>query len=270
MNQFSSKPKGNPALMEDTYVLTPNYIAVFDGATPKTVFRFPDGRTPGQIVAQTLAGVVKKLPDDCTARRAADIMSDAVADALQGHSGEASGVIFNRLHKEIWSIGDCQFALLYDDGSIERHHTEKLIDRQLSDWRSSIVSSYLSRGLMTPDEIMADDPGRRIIQPFITRQTIYQNRTDELGFGVFDGRHIPDEFIEIYPVGSRVAAVILASDGYPTLHRTLEETEAALQRMLQSDPLCIGALRGTKGLKQGHSAHDDRTFVRVDITDTML
>lgn len=93
MNQYSSKPKGNPALMEDTYVLTSNYIAVFDGATPKTVFRFPDGRTPGQIVAQTLADVVKKLPDDCTARRAADIMSDAVADALQGHSGEASGVI---------------------------------------------------------------------------------------------------------------------------------------------------------------------------------
>lgn len=251
--------------MEDTYVLTPNYIAVFDGATPKTAFRFPDGRTPGQIMAQTLAYAVKTLPANCSARRATDILCDAAAKALHGHSGEASGVIFSKLRREIWSIGDCQFALLYDDGSIERHHTEKLIDRQLSDWRASIISSYLSRGLMTPDEIMADDPGRRIIQPFITRQTIYQNRTDELGFGVFDGRHIPDEFIEIYPVGSRVAEVILASDGYPTLHRTLEETEAALQRMLQSDPLCIGALRGTKGIKQGHSAHDDRTYVKFSL-----
>ena len=56
--------------MEDTFVLTDNYIAVFDGATPKTAFRFPDGRTPGQVVAQTLANKTKELPAGCTAHRA--------------------------------------------------------------------------------------------------------------------------------------------------------------------------------------------------------
>ena len=251
--------------MEDAYVLTDNYIAVFDGATPKTAFRFPDGRTPGQVAATTLAETIKRLPAECTAREAIDRLSGALANALQGHSGEASGVIFSRWRREIWSVGDCQFALLHRDGRLERHRTEKAIDRILADWRASIIGSYLSRGLMTSAEILANDPGRRIIQPFITRQTRYQNRTGELGFGVFDGGHIPDEFIETWSIGQDVETVILASDGYPELHATLEETEAALHRMLQSDPMCINVLRGTKGIRPGCTAHDDRTYVSFDL-----
>ena len=251
--------------MEDAYVLTDNYIAVFDGATPKTAFRFPDGRTPGQVAATTLANTTRMLPPECTAREAIDRLSEALANALNGHSGEASGVILNRARREIWNVGDCQFALLHRDGRLERHRTEKAIDRILSDWRASIIGSYLSRGVMTQAEILANDPGRRIIQPFITRQTRYQNRAGELGFGVFDGQRIPDEFIETWAIGQDIKTVILASDGYPELYATLEETEAALQRMLQSDPLCINELRGTKGIRPGCTAHDDRTYVSFDL-----
>ncbi|MBO6012691.1 MAG: hypothetical protein J6P82_04140, partial [Bacteroidales bacterium] len=58
-----SQPKGR--IMEDAHVVTPHYIAVFDGATPKTAFRFslPDGSqlTPGQAAARTLAKAVGEL-----------------------------------------------------------------------------------------------------------------------------------------------------------------------------------------------------------------
>lgn len=270
MNQFRSKAKGDESLMEDSYVMTTQYIAVFDGATPKTAFRFTDGRTPGQVASQTLAACLSSLPATLLAEEVITKLSISLRQALQGHRGEASGVIFNRLRKEIWLVGDCQFAFIYADGRIERHHTEKRIDHILSSWRSSILHSFLSRGVMTPEEIAAEDPGRKIIQPFISRQIRYQNipsdHSDEhLGFGVFDGNEIPAEYIEIYPIPANATELILASDGYPTLYPTLEETETALQLMLKDDPLCINSLCGTKGIRLGNESHDDRTYIKVSL-----
>ena len=259
------QPKGK--IMEDTHVMTPHYIAVFDGATPKTAFRFtlPDSTllTPGQMAARTLADGVRRLSPHLSAREAIDALSESLHCALQGHRAEASGVIFSLSRNEVWLVGDCQFAFLRH--TLEVHHTEKAIDRLLSQWRASIVKSYLSRGLMTAEEIAANDPGRRIIQPFISRQVRYQNRpTDPLGFGVFDGSAIPDRFIEVFPVPTDASALILASDGYPSLLPTLQESETALQQLLESDPLCIGALCGTKGIQAGNCSHDDRTYLKIE------
>lgn len=258
--------------MEDTWMANDNYIAVFDGATPKTVFRFSDGRTPGQVAAQTLAETLETLPANIDARKAVHQLTQALHKALDGQRGEACGVIYNIYRREIWLIGDCQFALLHHNGSFEQHHAEKTIDHILSHWRSDIIRSYLSRGLMTPEEILANDPGRRIIQPFITRQVRYQNLSplsshysSHLAFGVFDGNPIPDPFIEVLPIADDIEAIILASDGYPRLFPTLEESEQHLKLLLQEDPLCIGALCGTKGINPGNEAHDDRTYIKIMI-----
>lgn len=254
--------------MEDTWVVSPQYIAVFDGATPKTAFRFADGSTPGQIVARTLAEATQRLSPTLTAVEAITLLTQHLHQVLQGHQGEASGVIYNVQRKEIWIVGDCQFAFVYPDGKIERHHTEKLIDRVLAQWRCSINRSYLNRHLMTTDEIQKTDPGRKIIQPFITRQRIYQNISNPecpWGFGAFDGTPIPSRFIEVYPVPDEATAIILASDGYPTLYPTLEETEKKLKTILKKDPFCMGILQGTKGIRPGNQAHDDRTFIRIEI-----
>ena len=225
------------------------------------------------MAAQTLSQTLEGLSADLSARQTVTLLSDALHNALSGHSGEASGVICSLSRREVWSVGDCQFAFLYADGRWEVHTFEKQIDKILASWRSAIVRSYLSRGLMTAAEVAQDDPGRRIIQPFITRQTLYQNdarRTDSLAFGVFDGNFIPDCFIQVIPIPSDVTEVVLASDGYPQLLPTWQETEAALQQMLQDDPLCIDALCGTKGIKPGNVAADDRTYVKFQIPSTHI
>lgn len=281
-----SQPKGR--IMEDAHVVTPHYIAVFDGATPKTAFRFslPDGSqlTPGQVAARTLAKAVGELEPDLTAREAVSRLSAALRIALQGHRAEASGVICSIDRNEVWMVGDCQFGVVYDKNEndnqnvndnlkqnekqnqtrIEVHHTEKVIDGILSRWRSAVVKSYLSRNLLTPEDISHNDPGRRIIQPFITRQVLYQNDpSSPLGFGVFDGSEIPDCYLEIFPVPKQATALILASDGYPKLLPTLQESEIALQQLLKSDPLCIGDLCETKGIQAGNCSHDDRTYLKI-------
>ena len=130
--------------MEDAYCITSSYIAVFDGATPKTAFRFADGRTPGQVAAQTLAQATALLSPQLSAREAVNQLSDALKQALQGHSGEASGVIYNVARREVWSVGDCQYAFLHQDGCFDSFQEHKLIDIVLSEWRSSILKSLLS------------------------------------------------------------------------------------------------------------------------------
>ncbi len=268
MNQLCSKPKGKDNEMEDSYVISPDYIAVFDGATPKTAFRFPDGRTPGQVASATLAEALLSLDATITAYEAVEKLTNSLHLALNGHSAEASGVIYSRNRREIWRLGDCPFALIDHQGNLIEYRTEKRIDTLLSDWRAGIVRSYLDRGLMSPDEILANDPGRKIIQPFITRQVKYQNILDdkeELGFGVFDGSPVPVRYIEVYPIDNDIEHIILASDGYPVLLSTLEESENALQQLLHDDPMCIGALRGTKGIRPGNSSFDDRTYIRFSL-----
>lgn len=55
--------------------------------------------------------------------------------------------------------------------------------------------------------------------------------------------------------------IILASDGYPALFETLEETEKYLFQLLDKDPLCIHELRGTKRLINGNKSFDDRNYI---------
>lgn len=70
--------------------------------------------------------------------------------------------------------------------------------------------------------------------------------------------------------------IILASDGYPELKSTLEESEQALHKILEEDPLLFRQFKSTKGKivkppsfgdhsskKTGATSFDDRTYVRI-------
>ena len=58
---------------------------------------------------------------------------------------------------------------------------------------------------------------------------------------------------------------ILASDGYPVLADTLEETERLLACSLAEDPLRIGEHLSTKGVAAGNESFDDRTYLRMKL-----
>lgn len=150
---------------------------------------------------------------------------------------------------------------------MQPYTNEKRIDHLLSDWRRAILASYHSRRLMSDAELLDNDPGRRIIQPQITHQTRFQNLDSDhpLAYGMLDGERFPERFIRVYSVPDDVSELILASDGYPSLLPTLAETEDNLQRLLAVDPLCIGPLLGTKGVRTGNLSYDDRTYLRISL-----
>ena len=164
-------------------------------------------------------------------------------------------------------IGDCQFGYIDGENIFRTVTNTKLIDKCLSEWRRDIILSYLSRGRMTTEEIAANDPGRRIIQPFITHQVRYQNAKTQNPFNytMLDGEPVPKHYIKVYRLPADVHQLVLATDGYPVLMQNLEESEKELHHLLQEDPLCIGPLLGTKGVQPGNKSNDDRTYLRLEI-----
>ena len=57
----------------------------------------------------------------------------------------------------------------------------------------------------------------------------------------------------------------MASDGYPVLKETLEETEEALKIVLETDPLCFRQYKSAKGLQKGNNSFDDRTYIKFEL-----
>lgn len=258
---------------EDAIVVTPYYAAVIDGATPKTKFRYPNEETPGARAARQLTKAVESLPTDIDAYSAFCLLNATLTqpEVEAANRPTASIAIFSKSRNEIWMMGDCQFALLSQgtNGGMEMqcYNNPKRIDKILSQWRSDILHSLLSRGVCNCEEITSNDPGRKIIQPFITQQVRYQNLLSEhpLAYGVLDGTNVPRRFIRQFPVQPEVKQIILATDGYPRLFGTLQESEDELMRLLKVDPLCIGSLLGTKGVKLGNNSYDDRSYLKIEL-----
>ena len=96
--------------------------------------------------------------------------------------------------------------------------------------------------------------------PFLKAYVFLANRNVPFGYDVIDGGRIHADHVKVFAV-QKDDCVVMASDGYPKLFDTLEETEEYLQQALREDPSCIGVLRGTKGVAQGNVSYDDRTYV---------
>ena len=85
-------------------------------------------------------------------------------------------------------------------------------------------------------------------------------------FWVLDGFPVSDKGIKIYNIPRQTRQMVLASDGYPDLFPTLQETEMALSRIIEKDPLLMDYHKSTKGVRPGAESFDDhRTYVLIDI-----
>lgn len=258
---------------EDAVVVTAYYAAVIDGATPKTAFRYSNGETPGKQASRLLGNAILDLNPMLEVQSAIAQLNRVLyrPDVVAANRPTASIVIYSKYRNEIWMVGDCQFGIICKDtdqtSKLQTFTNPKRIDRILAEWRRDIDKSIIDRGLHTQVEIANNDPGRRIIQPFITQQVRYQNIETEhpLAYGVMDGETIPSRFVRCFQLDSNVEQIILATDGYPVLFPTLQETEDELSRLLSLDPLCLGPLLGTKGVRPGNSSYDDRTYLRLKL-----
>ena len=115
---------------------------------------------------------------------------------------------------------------------------------------------------MTQDELRKPlDPAREVIIPTMLEVMKNQNKT----YAVIDGFPIPETKVSIILLDFQPWEIVLASDGYPKLGKTLEETEAMLDKQRKNDPLNIGEFKATKAFIEGNNSFDDRSYIRFTV-----
>jgi glycerophosphoryl diester phosphodiesterase len=264
---------GNESDCEDAIYIGPHFVAVIDGATSRTERRW-DGKTSGRIAAETIQTAFDQIPYDATAYQATAIFTQAISNLYEQYGvsdivrddpmqrAVASFVAISLWHKEIWFVGDCQCLL--DNFTVSAITNVKEVDEIVANARSLFLEGELARG-KTIAELMQHDTGRDFVQPLMRQQMFFQNKpsTGQYWYAVIDGFQVPCEGINTYKFTELVGTIVLASDGYPYLKGSLDESEQALQALLRDDPLLFRQYKATKGLTAGLVSFDDRAYVKV-------
>lgn len=260
--------KMNEELCEDELFLSEHYIAVIDGVTSKSDFLY-EGKTTGKLAAEIIFRVLNNLHGKEDIEEIIEQVNQEFAlfyektlfhESRREKGLQATCVIYSSYRRKIWMIGDCQAVV---DGKI--HLNPKKSDTVLSQMRSLVLHTLKMEASNEPTETNLEehDVARDLILPWILRVTVYANQENtEYGYSVMNGERIPSSLIKTISLDEQEHEIILTSDGYPEVCKTLEESEACLQKLLEQDPGCYKKYLSTKGLKKGQNSFDDRTYIR--------
>ena len=252
----------NQELCEDGIFINEHFIAVIDGVTAKGKHLW-NGATSGLHAKNIIINYLKDAPYNINATELLNnlnrlLMKEFINYKVEDDEREylrASIIIFSNYFKEIWSFGDCQCMI-----NNQTYIHSKKIDYLNSEMRTMAIKSFLKMGTKV-EELLYNDRGRDLILPFLEMQLIFENTDDDLGYAVLNGKQINMKLFKSYKVKAG-DLVVLASDGYPKLFRTLEESEEYLKMIITEDPLCFSLYKSTKGLLIGQNSFDDRAYIR--------
>ena len=252
---------GSGTSCADVIVAAPGVVGVVDGATAKPWDSA--GGPSGERIAIELADVLAGLPRDFTAVEAVSRLTAHVAGMLAAASirpGAGSGAAFAVVHlgaRQIWRVGEAN--LMVNTQLVgNRARGETIVARA----RALVIRALLADGASV-EELQRVDAGREAIYGVLKALVSLRNR-DVGGYmnAAVDGTPVPAPFLEIVDLPNSECEVVMTSDGYPTIARTLAETEELLHLRLATDPLMIEEPPATKGWMVGQSSFDDRAFVR--------
>ena len=257
---FSKSKDGIESHSGDAVLVSENYLAVIDGATPKGT-RLWNGQKGDAFVSEFIKGVIEKMPSDLLATEAIAKINDSVREIyikygtsyeelLPEERLQASLVIYSVKRREIWSFGDCKFKV-----NTKNYDTTRHADKLLSDLRALYTELARIEGKATDQDV-----GREAIMPLLKKVIGLANAKGTFGYDAINGGPVNPKNTEVIKLNEG-DFVVLASDGYPELFDTLEKTENNLFTLLKKDPNCINELRSTKGLKKGNESYDDRSYV---------
>lgn len=264
LEQFLLPKRGLGEHCGDAVFFGEHFAAVVDGVTPKDTSLF-DGLPSDAFIAKAIIDAIGLLPPTATADEAVRFLNERLCDAFRAvgfdleraslvRRPQASLLIYSAFRGELWSIGDCPFAI---DGV--SFYMKKEVDKLLSALRC------LAYGIISACEQQGEKPpwngdARGAIMPFLESQPFLSNNHSRFGYGVLNGSDDALEFIEVFPV-TKGSHLVLGTDGYPQLFESLEMTEAYLASCLEHDRECLADLEGTKGVEEGNVSFDDRAFL---------
>lgn len=258
---------------EDIIFINENFAAIIDGATSKSDYDF-NGNSTGKQAALLVEEALSTLNKEATKEETAIHITNHIhsfyvkKNYLEKIKDEArnkctaSVIIFSFHHYEIWQFGDCH--CLIDN---EYFESNKLIDFITHSNRSIMVGALLEKGHKVED-LLKDDLSREAIVPVLNHQQYYQNvpQSESIyGYVCFDGFKVPVEDVPTIKVPKDTKQIILASDGYPKLFKTLKESEDYLAELKEKDPLCYYMYPSTKGFNLNLNSYDDRSYISLKL-----
>lgn len=272
LENFIESKTGNMKTCEDYIYVNDNFAAVIDGVSSKTKSLY-DNKTTGQLAVDLIIAAIGKFQKDISAENAIMKITENIKhyyldnnlyDKAKTNPAERAAAcisIYSAFHKQVWIVGDCQCLLN------EKVYTNEFkMDDTASEVRSLFLKMEILKG-KTIDELLINDTGREYITPLLNNQALFENDTngDEYSYGVLNGFTVPTSMIKIIQISETAKFVVLASDGYPILKETLEESEKQLKYVMEHDPLCIHIHKCTKGLITGNISFDDRSYLKIEI-----
>ncbi len=245
------------SLCEDGLFISEDFIAVIDGVTAKSP-EFFNGKTGGRAAMESILKTLEKVDKNITKNDLFKILNEHISELYNiSPDGRASAcaIIYSKAYNEIWCCGDCQCLI-----NNTLYLNEKEIDSIFSKARALVLEIALLQG-KTEDELLENDIGREFIKPILETQHLFENSNNQFAYEVLNGKNLRYDLIKTYKVNTG-DTVVLASDGYPVLKNTLEESENELKKVIKENPLCNKAYLSTKGVKKGNMSFDDRTYIK--------
>lgn len=266
IEEFIEGKRQDQSMCEDGYIIKDKFVAVVDGVTAKGNHLweglYSSGCYAKNKILEYLKGNVEKQNAEELFSDLSNVLKEAyfseMKDDIKEERLRACIIVYNGLYNEIWSYGDLQCMI---DGIF--YQDVKEIDDIMAKKRIDVIKNALNNG-MTIDELIKNDIGRAAMLKDVKKQFDYENKKCQYGYPVINGDEILSEMIKKYSVLEN-SEVILASDGYPKLCATLEESEKELERIIKEDPLCINENPSTKGIQPDYSSFDDRTYIRFKV-----
>lgn len=255
---------------EDALFLSEDFIAVIDGVSSKTDFRY-QGKTTGKIAAELITATLQILPADADLSDFIAAVNSAYSDCYEKISFpkqerqekglQAVCALYSKHRRTIWQIGDCQILV---DG--KEFKNPKKSDRIICEMRNLILEELRQRDgdfLPSKHETEVLD----VLFPWMVQTIRFANSTaTDYGYSVLNGISIPESLIQTITLDPSVHEIVLASDGYPRLYQTLAQSEQALAEMLQKDPQGCRLFDTVRLIKEHQKSFDDRTYIRF-LTD---
>lgn len=264
LESFIRGKRADQSYCEDGLYIGEHIVAVIDGVTTKGKIQL-NGVTSGAFAKNTIIRYLNSNPN-LYKLSAEDFLSNlhfALSQAVNELNEDiryedyprASIIVYNGYYQEIWNYGDCQ-------GIVNNCVLDfsKEIDTINSAFRALHIENALLNG-QTIEDIQKNDVGRKAIEHSLIMQYNFENIDCPFGYPVLNGLKFNEKMIKKLkvPVGTEV---VLASDGYPNLKSTLNDSEKALDEIIKNDPLCFREYKSTKGLSIENESFDDRTYWR--------
>lgn len=268
IEQFTAG-KAGPDANEDRLAVFDNFIGVFDGVTSRQGNTLR-GVSTGRFAAGVLAAALEKLPKDIEGHAAVVSLNTTLLAESQKAGAEegkefkeiwsypaAALLVYSRARQEIWRVADSTFIL-----KGRAHYRSFPQEETWAQLRRAFICAKLAKG-MTEGQLLEEDPSWPLLTPIISELKIFANHSGPFGYGVLNGTKIPNMHVEVFDAKG-AGEIVFASDGYPEVFMTLDETEAHIAKVLAEDPLMYKLYPQVKGVKKGHVSFDDRTYIRFE------